>query len=105
MLSLLQNSRPTYYCLPKPPLDGTTTANGSPEFHTNEYDLYNMPMRNHGRHVLEARCVEELGPDSELGMTTGINGLPLILRLTTFQTHDLFHNLIVHLKVNYPPSP
>jgi len=74
----------TYYCSPKLPLDGTTTANGSPEFHTNEYDLYNMPMRNHGRHVLEARCVEELGPDSELGMTTGINGLPLILRLTTF---------------------
>ena len=61
-----------------------------------------MPMQNHGRHVLEARCVEELGPDSELSMTTGINRLPLIL---TFQTHDLFHNLIVHLKVNYPLGP
>ena len=85
-------------------MDGTTTANGSPEFHTNEYDLYNMLMQNHGQHVLEARCVEELGPDSELGMTTGINRLLLILWLTTFRTHDLFHNLIVHLKVNYPPG-
>ena len=84
MLSLLQNSRPTYYCLPKPPLDGTTTANRSPEFHTNEYNLYNMPMRNYGQHVLKAHCVEELGPDSELGITTGINRLLLILRLTTF---------------------
>ena len=34
----------TYYCPPKPLLDGTTTANGSSEFHTNEYDLYNMLM-------------------------------------------------------------
>ena len=89
-------STPTYYCPPKPPTDGTVDENTSPEFHTKEYNLYHMPMRNHLEHVAEALLIDKLGAKSST-METGINGFPLILALKTLQVPHSFPLDVMHL--------
>src|SRR5438045_4216557 len=88
---------PTYYCPNNPPLDGTEDANG-PEFHTNEYNVLNMPMRDHERHIMDALLVGGPGRVSaSQGVETGINGFPSILRLKTLRFPQSFPLDIMYL--------
>ena len=90
-------STPWYYCPTKLPTNGTPDEDNTPEFHTKEYNLYHMPMRNHMEYVAQALQVDKLGATSLFSKETGINGFPLILSLQTLEVPHSFPLDVMYL--------